>query len=103
MHRNKRINFTGNSNGNESPCNNELTTNNLQHIPNQWSVSPARNQSPGTLANQSLQIGQIPQSLALHGQGLGNFPQGTLHNPGLHGYGSHNPSKMHHQPFYGWY
>ncbi|KAF2885071.1 hypothetical protein ILUMI_21074 [Ignelater luminosus] len=97
------------TNGNESPCANEPANlnNNIQHISNQWIVSPNQiNRIPSpTDSNQVLStLGQIGQPLGVHPQSLTSFGHNGLHTSGIHGYTTHNPTKSFgHQPFYGWY
>lgn len=96
---------SGNSNGNESPCSNEMNTNNnnIQQM-NNWGVSSAhlsRNSSPVAISSS---LGQLGQPLGVHGQSLGSFGQNGIHNSGIHSYPGHgSPKPFGHQPFYGWY
>lgn len=99
--------FTANSNSNETPCANDSTNNNIQHLSSQWGISSAsqinRNASP-TGQTLPTTISQLGQPLGVHSQSLTSFGQNGLHNSSLHGYPAHNPSKgFGHQPFYGWY
>lgn len=98
------------TNGGESPCGNEPTNlnNNIQHLSNQWIVSPNQiNRIPSPSdSNQVLGggLGQLGQPLGVHAQSLTTFGHNGLHTSGIHGYGSHNAAKsFSHQPFYGWY
>lgn len=78
----KIFTLSGNSNGNESPCSNDITDN----------------------QTLSASLTQISQPIGVHTQSLTSFGQNTLHNPpGIHSYTSHNTKTFGHQPFYGWY
>ncbi|XP_060533109.1 segmentation protein paired-like [Cylas formicarius] len=77
-------------------------SNNLQHLPASWPMSPnhqLRNLSPVN-SHQAIpsSLGQLGQPLA---QSLTSFGQNMQH--GIHGYSNHAPKGFGHQPFYGWY
>lgn len=97
-----------NSNSNETPCSNDTSNNNIQHLSSQWGVSSSsqlnRNASP-TGQTLPTTLSQLGQPLGVHSQSLASFGQNGLHNSSLHGYSAHhNASKgFGHQPFYGWY
>lgn len=98
--------LSANSNSNETPCGNDSTNNNIQHLSSQWGVSSSqlnRNASP-TGQTLPTTLSQLGQPLGVHSQSLAGFGQNGLHNSSLHGYSAHNASKgFGHQPFYGWY